>query len=97
MKLSNAFSLLQDLWIGATIALPPTLKSVLRNPLLLLRPAKLSRLYMDNLWVIFGDGTDSSAKATKEILITPYAHGAVLDIGAGGIIFSLYASDYREC
>lgn len=83
MKLSNAFGLLNDLWFGLTVALVPTVKAVLRNPLLLFQPSKISSLYLANMWLFFGDGVDSGAKDVKETLITPYAYGTVLDIGAG--------------
>ncbi|KAF9481493.1 hypothetical protein BDN70DRAFT_876286 [Pholiota conissans] len=83
MKLSNAFSFLQDLWLGITIAFLPTLKSILRNPMLLLSPSKISQLYMTNVWLVFGDGVDGNAKDAKDTLISPYASGVVLDIGAG--------------
>ncbi|KIM43895.1 hypothetical protein M413DRAFT_442966 [Hebeloma cylindrosporum] len=83
MKLSNALSLLTDLRIGISIAIIPTLKAILWNPTLLFRPRALSRIFMANLWMTFGPGVDSSAKAVKEGLITPNAYGIVLDIGAG--------------
>lgn len=84
MKLSNAFSPFHGLWFGMTIAFLPTLKEVLRNPILLLRPAQLSQFYMSKLWLVWGDGSDGSAKPLKDVLITPNAYGVVLDIGAGG-------------
>lgn len=83
MKLSNALSLLPDLKFGISVAIIPTLKSILWNPTLLFRPRALSRVFMAHLWAIFGVGVDGNAKSVKEGLITPYAYGVVLDIGAG--------------
>lgn len=83
MKLSNALSVLTDLQFGLSIAIIPTLKSILWNPTLLLRPRALSRVFMAHLWKTFGPGVDSNAKEVKEGLITPNAYGIVLDIGAG--------------
>jgi len=89
MKLSNGLSLLIDLRFAITVALLPTLKDVFRNPTLLLRPQTLSRVFMANLWVVFGDGTDLNAREVKNDLITPNAYGSVLDIGAGECSFLL--------
>jgi len=83
MKLSNALSLLPDLKFGISVAIIPTLKSILWNPTLLFRPRALSRVFMAHLWATFGAGVDGNAKSVKEGLITPYAYGVVLDIGAG--------------
>ena len=83
MKLSNAFSLLTDLRIAITIAILPTLKDIFHNPILLVRPQALSRAFMANLWVVFGDGTDLNSRDVKDDLIKPNAYGSVLDIGAG--------------
>ncbi|KAJ3488074.1 hypothetical protein NLJ89_g11653 [Agrocybe chaxingu] len=83
MKLANAFSLLTDLRIAVQVAIVPTLTSILRNPTLLFRPYELSRVFMANVWAVFGDGVDTGGKEVKEGLITPNAYGVVLDIGAG--------------
>jgi hypothetical protein len=61
----------------------PTLKAIFWNPTLLFQPRELSRIFMANLWVLFGPGTDNASKTVKEGLITPNAYGIVLDIGAG--------------
>jgi hypothetical protein len=86
MKLSKALSPFLGLWLAVTIAFWPTLKEVLRNPILLLRPAQLSQLYMSKLWLVFGDGIDGNTKPLKNAHITPNAYGVVLDIGAGGFL-----------
>lgn len=38
---------------------------------------------MAHIWALFGNPTDEGGRSTKEALITPNAHGVVLDIGAG--------------
>ena len=83
MKLSTNLGLLQDLWIAIRIAILPTCKALLCNPLLLLRPHTLSKVFMSHVWTQFGPGIDENAKPIKEALITPNAHGVVLDVGAG--------------
>jgi hypothetical protein len=88
MKLSNAFSLLTDLRFAITIAILPTLRDIYRNPTLLVRPQALSRAFMANLWLVFGDGTDLNSRDVKDHLIKPNAYGSVLDIGAGWRFFS---------
>lgn len=89
MKLSNALSVLTDLRIAFTIAMLPTLRDVLRSPTLLLRPQALSRVFMAHLWGIYGDGSDLNSRDVKSDLITPNAHGSVLDVGAGWYFFVL--------
>ena len=83
MKLANAFGLFTDLWLGITIAFLPTLKDILKNPLLLFRPDKISALYFTKVWALCSDDADANGKAVKDNLITPHAYGVVLDIGAG--------------
>ena len=87
MKFSNVFNLLTDLWLAISIALLPTLKDIFQNPSLLFRPQSLSRVFMANVWVVFGDYKDQSSKDVKKHLITPNAYGSVLDIGAGSCFF----------
>ena len=38
---------------------------------------------MAHLWVVFGDGVNGAGKEVKDGLISPYAYGVVLDLGAG--------------
>ena len=83
MKLSAAFSLFGDLWGAIQVALPQTLRSLLRSPQILLDPKALSRLFMSYVWTVFGDGMDQGYAGEKKRLVTPNAHGVVLDIGAG--------------
>ena len=83
MKLANALSPLFDLRFALSTALYPTLKSILFNPWLLLRPFEVSRVFMGHLWVVFGDGVDGAGKEVKDGLVKPYAKGVVLDLGAG--------------
>ncbi|KAI0337886.1 hypothetical protein BDW22DRAFT_1363671 [Trametopsis cervina] len=83
MRLSKAFSLLGDLSWAIRVALPPTLRDISRKPLLLLYPAKVSRLFMSHVWAFFGGPSDENGREVKNGLIKQHAHGTVLDIGAG--------------
>ncbi len=51
--------------------------------MLLFSPQKLSSIFMANVWTVFGTGVDENSKSSKTKLITPHAHGVVLDVGAG--------------
>jgi hypothetical protein len=83
MKLTAAFSLLQDLRIAIQTASLPTIYALINSPSLLFNPIAVSRLFMANIWVQFGRFVDEAGRAVKEDLIPPNAHGVVLDIGAG--------------
>jgi len=83
MKLSNALSPLADLRYAIGASLWPTILDICGSPSLLLRPAALSQVVMAHVWVLFGNPTDEGGRLAKEGLITPNAHGVVLDIGAG--------------
>ena len=54
--------------------------------MLLFSPQKLSSIFMANVWTVFGTGVDENFKAFKTELITPYAQGVVLDVGAGKFV-----------
>ncbi|KAE9385260.1 hypothetical protein BT96DRAFT_868482 [Gymnopus androsaceus JB14] len=83
MRLCAAFSLLGDLKLAMSFALIPTLKDVVKEPSMLLKPIALSRTFMAHVWVKFGAGTDDGARKVKQGLIPPFAGKIVLDIGAG--------------
>jgi hypothetical protein len=83
MWFTAALRLLQGVWLTITCAFIPTLKDVWKQPSLLLHPITLSRIYMSHVWIPFGDGIDENARNSKQRLITPYATGVVLDVGAG--------------
>jgi hypothetical protein len=72
--------------IGA--ALWPTTVAVWHTPSLLFRPQALSRIFMSHVWNPCGDILDEDGKDAKLALITPHAHGVVLDIGAGMSLLS---------
>jgi hypothetical protein len=83
MLFAAVFGLLPFLrLIGA--ALWPTILAVWRAPSLLLRPQALSRIFMSHAWSALGNILDEDVKDAKRALITPHAHGIVVDIGAGG-------------
>ncbi|KAH7886773.1 S-adenosyl-L-methionine-dependent methyltransferase [Phlebopus sp. FC_14] len=83
MPLLARFSLLGDLRVAFQIALWPTLKQVWSNPSLLLQPTAISRIVMSHVWSTFGPGIDGNSVETKKGLVTQYAYGVVLDVGAG--------------
>ena len=89
MRLSNAFSLLAHLRHAIMVAILPTIRDVFRNPTLLVRPQALSRAFMANLWLVFGDGIDLNSKDVRRDLIAPNAYGSVLDVGAGWYLLIL--------
>lgn len=82
MKLSNAFSILDKLRFAISCAILPTLRDVYKNPSILFQPTAFSDRFMLHLWAVYGDGLDEGNKETKRELLS-YAHGVVLDIGAG--------------
>ncbi|KZO99547.1 hypothetical protein CALVIDRAFT_596128 [Calocera viscosa TUFC12733] len=65
------------------LGLPPTLRAIWADPWLLFHPQKLRNIFMAGFWVVFGPGLDENAAPAKRRLVTPYAHGVVLEIGAG--------------
>ncbi|KAJ2917316.1 hypothetical protein MD484_g3116, partial [Candolleomyces efflorescens] len=84
MKLTAAFSPVFDLITAVRIATGPTLRLILADPTLLLRPSAVSRMFMAKIWEGgFANGTDEGARPVKIDLITPNAEGTVLDLGAG--------------
>lgn len=83
MKLSAALSPIQDLLFTIRVAALPTLRAILGSPLLLFHPHEVSRIFMHHVWAVFGPGIDGGRCELKQSLITPNAHGTVLDIGAG--------------
>lgn len=83
MKLTAAFAIWPQLVLAAVVGVLPTLRDVLKSPSLLVRPRRLSRVMFANVWAVFGPFVDRKFRGNKEALITPNAHGVVLDIGAG--------------
>jgi len=84
MRLSAATGLLADLWLAICAAFVPTLHFLWRSPRALLDPTEVSRYFMSHVWAAgFGNGIDQNAREEKIKVITPYAHGVVLDLGAG--------------
>ncbi|KAI0072621.1 hypothetical protein K474DRAFT_1650758 [Panus rudis PR-1116 ss-1] len=83
MKLLNVWNFLLDLKLAIKLAFLPTLKDVLRSPSLLFHPRGISRQFMSYVWNAYGDGVDTNSGPVKKSLITPYAKGVVLDLGAG--------------
>jgi hypothetical protein len=46
-----------------------------------------------NIWVGFAPASDEEGRGVKDKLITPNAHGVVLDVGAGKIGFFRFWCD----
>ncbi|KAF8595532.1 S-adenosyl-L-methionine-dependent methyltransferase [Ceratobasidium sp. AG-I] len=65
------------------LGLFPTLRTVLKQPSLLVHPSSLSRLFFSYVWGTLGPGIDANAHAWKQPLLYPHASGVVLDVGAG--------------
>ncbi|KAF8583394.1 hypothetical protein K439DRAFT_1634449 [Ramaria rubella] len=83
MKLSEAFSILIDLTYALKLAFLPTLIEIVKSPRLLFSPHNLSHLFFHNVWTLFGNGANQASYSVKTELISPNAHGVVLDLGAG--------------
>ncbi|XP_006456494.1 hypothetical protein AGABI2DRAFT_181101, partial [Agaricus bisporus var. bisporus H97] len=83
MKLSTAFGIFPDLWWGLRIAFWPTCFAIWQSPGLLLQPQRLSQTFFTPIWDVLGAVADQACRPVKEKLITPYAYGTVLDLGAG--------------
>ncbi|KAI3608038.1 phospholipid methyltransferase [Moniliophthora roreri] len=80
MQLSAALCIIPEMARAVRLALLPTLRDVWQDPTLLIR---VSRIFMAYVWTGFADATDEGGKPVKEGLITPNAHGVVLELGAG--------------
>ena len=89
MKISAALALLGQLKGVIKIAFMPTLLAVLKDPLLVLQPHEISRIFMAHVWKVYGDGIDENARPAKEELLPGNCIGVVLDIGAGEYRVSL--------
>lgn len=83
LRLSPLYSLFPDWWLAMKHALPRTLRAIITQPGLLLRPSALSRLFFSFVWEKFAPLVDEGGREVKEMLVRPHAYGVVLDIGAG--------------
>ena len=81
--LKTAKGFFEDIVIATRVAFFPTLRAIRDKPKLLLEPHTLSRIFMANVWVRFGDSSDANYREVKEGLVTEHAKGVVLDVGAG--------------
>jgi hypothetical protein len=87
MLLQASYDIILHFALAIRVAFWPTLLALWKSPALLVDPPKLSKLLFANIWVGFGPATDDNWRQVKEKLITPNAHGVVLDIGAGKLLF----------
>ncbi|KAF8512732.1 hypothetical protein BU17DRAFT_77349 [Hysterangium stoloniferum] len=83
MKFSNIISFANAVWWCIQTAFRPTLAAIIESPSLLLSIKRLSGTSFYHVWKIWGDGVNEARKDLKIALITPHAHGVVLDIGVG--------------
>lgn len=84
MKLSAAFDIFGQIHYFIKIAFLPTIAFIWSNPSLLWTPRAISQTFVAYVWSAgMGDGIDEKRRHIKTDLITPNAHGVVLDLGAG--------------
>ena len=95
MKLQNAFLILSELRTAFQIAAWPTFMAIVNNPLLLLHPVEIRRVFMAHVWMLYGPGMDEGLQSLKENLVKPNACGTVLDIGAGEYFRHFYDPKLR--
>ncbi|KAJ7734772.1 S-adenosyl-L-methionine-dependent methyltransferase [Mycena maculata] len=82
MKFSAIFEIVDTMRVALMLGIPSVFRAAWASPSLLFNPAALSRISMASIWISFSQG-DAHAQGDKEKLITPYATGVVLDLGAG--------------
>lgn len=83
MKISNILTIITELRISIQRAFRPTLLAVLKSPTLIFHPRELSREFFYHVWKVCAPGTNPDGDPLRSGLISPYAQGLVLDIGAG--------------
>ncbi|KAJ7280237.1 S-adenosyl-L-methionine-dependent methyltransferase [Mycena rebaudengoi] len=84
MKFRGAvFDIVDTMRAALMIAFIPTVRAIFASPSLLLSPAAIRRVIFQHIWTPFGEGGDTYSSGERTRLITPHAHGVVLDIGAG--------------
>ncbi len=83
MKFMNLLGFFFDLQRSMGVALIPTLKAILREPMLVFKPLEVRRVYMAHLWTVYGDGIDEGSREEKEKLLRANVRGIVFDLGAG--------------
>jgi hypothetical protein len=83
MRFSNIIAIVTDLRLSIQQAIIPTLIAIIKSPTLIFRPRALSRIFFYHVWTLFGPAINTNLNEMKSNLISPYAKGVVLDIGAG--------------
>ena len=86
VNLSAIWDIMFHLWLAVTTGLKPNVYAICNELGLLLRPAKISRVFMAALWENFGPALDQNRRAEKERLIRPHASSVIIDVGAGASI-----------
>lgn len=83
MRVSRIMAPCLDIYELFTLALRPWAAALWARPSLLIHPKELSDVLFSIMWQPMGDGIDAGSAPLKTALITPSAHGVVLDIGSG--------------
>ncbi|KAF7296077.1 hypothetical protein MKEN_01422800 [Mycena kentingensis (nom. inval.)] len=79
--LSKVLDILDGMRLALGLSLPAILRALWASPALIFKPAVLSRIGMDAIWVQFGQGGDENSQKMKTELLRD-ACGTVLDLGA---------------
>ncbi|CAK5277987.1 unnamed protein product [Mycena citricolor] len=90
MKLTEALGIVHQMGFTMFLGFPVVFKAIWATPSLLFRPRELSRISMNALWMLFGEGSDQGSRDDKIKLIRANSYGTVLDIGAGEIPVSVF-------
>ncbi|KAF9552172.1 hypothetical protein CPC08DRAFT_714857 [Agrocybe pediades] len=83
MKLSTVYDFVLHMFQIIRLGLPPTARALIKKPSIILQPRFLSQLFLANVWSVMGEGLDQNRGELKRSIITAYASGVVLEIGAG--------------
>ncbi|OJA08449.1 hypothetical protein AZE42_05045 [Rhizopogon vesiculosus] len=81
MRIAGIFGLFPMMGLAIRAAFWPIILAVWHAPSLLFRPQALSTLVTTHVWRVCGSWVDEHSRDTKKALITPHAHGIVLEIG----------------
>ncbi|KAG2064208.1 hypothetical protein BDR04DRAFT_1162791 [Suillus decipiens] len=80
MRLGATFGVVTELRL---CGLWPTILATCHAPSLVFQPLEISRVFMSRVWNLYGDSVDEAGGDLERGLITLYAYGIVLDLGAG--------------
>jgi hypothetical protein len=86
MRFSKIVAIVTDLRLSIQQAVRPTLMAIMKSPTLIFRPRALSQLFFYHVWTLFGPAWNTDTNEARSNLISPYAKGIVLEIGAGMLL-----------